>query len=78
MYLCSCIDPAWSTSKLIRIIEAGDPITPKEFMLKFGTEIDRETVLQMLIYPDDYGYFKNGDIYWYEHSAIEYFYKDNE
>lgn len=73
-FLCDCVNPVWSTNKLSDIIDNAKKISKKEFLA--NCDIDEITLKQIKEFPHDLEFFKNGEIYFYTWSAIEYFYGD--
>jgi hypothetical protein len=55
--------------------DGGKEISKKKFI--DACDVDSEVLKDMKQYPNDYKYFynKDKDIYFFTHSAIEYFYK---
>ena len=75
-YIGSCVNnPFKSTEKLMEIIDKAREITIKTFLRNVSVAPhNREGFKE---YPNDYTFHKSGkDIYFFTHSAIEYFYSD--
>jgi hypothetical protein len=56
-----------------RLVENAQEIGAEEFIGQ--CELEEERIKNMAQQPNDYRFFKNGDIYFYEWSAIEHFFK---
>ncbi len=71
----TCVNHPFGTlNDLADIIDKAREITKATFLkhcfiMAYVLEID------MKKYPDDYKFYKTGDIYFFTHSAIEYFYQ---
>lgn len=73
-YLGSCvINPFNSTEELQIIVEDAKEITKQKFME--NCSISKEIKGNMKMFPNDYIFYKYEDIYFFTHSAIEYFYR---
>jgi len=72
-YWTNCVDWHLSRETLEEIIDNAKEITRQTFFKR--VEVDADNKKLMGIYPDDYCYYKYGDIYFYDWSAIEFFYK---
>jgi len=72
-FVGTCVDNPFKTaSALQNIIIGAHCITRKSFLMNCNVPKDVKDL--MLSYPHDFGYFRNGEVYYYTHSAIEYFY----
>ena len=72
-FIGSCVDnPFSSVEELSRIIDEAKEITQTEFLEQ--CVIDEQVMPMMERYPSDFTYYKNGEVYFHTHSAIEYFY----
>ena len=72
-YWTNCIDWHLGTGTLIEITKNAKEITRETFFKRAEIDIDNKKLMRM--YPHDYCYYKCKDIYFYEWSAIEFFYK---
>lgn len=70
-FLQSCASPL--SEELETAIEEAGLIDRKFFARQCN--LSPTTALDMLRYPDDYDFFQCGDILFYSHSCIEYFYR---
>ncbi len=73
-YIGNCVsNPFDSVEILSTIIENGKKVSKKKFL---GVcDIYYAIINSMKEYPQDYEFYKSGEIYFYVHSAIEYFFK---
>ena len=72
-YICNCINPIWDNKILNKIIENGKEIDFKTFINE--CEVEDSLLKTMKKYPHDFKFFKYKDIYFFEHSRIEYFFR---
>ena len=72
-YWANCVGWQFGIETLVEITENAREITRQTFFKR--VEIDVDNKKQMKMFPDDYCYYKYKDIYFYEWSAIEHFYK---
>lgn len=74
-FIGTCVGNPFGTSEALdKIIDEAEEITIKEF-LAVTEDITPELELEMRRYPDDFAFYRSGNIYYYEWSAIEHFYK---
>ena len=72
-FIGTCVEnPFDRIEELVRITENGKEITAKTF--RQHCSIHPDILKDMRQFPNDYTYYKFQDIYYYEWSAIEYFY----
>jgi hypothetical protein len=78
-FLCSCITPDYAELGCTKgegfseLISNAETITRAEFLQY--CEIEPELAKNMFRFRNDYSFHKNGEIYFFTHSLIEYFYK---
>jgi len=73
-YIGNCVDNPFGHVELLScVIDNAKEITKETFLTTCAVE--KETQNQMKEFPSDYSYHKNGKIYFYVWSAIEYFYR---
>lgn len=73
-YIGNCINNPFGNVELLScVIDNAKEIT-KETFLK-TCDVDKETQKQMREFTWSYSYHKNGKIYFYVWSAIEFFYR---
>jgi hypothetical protein len=75
-FIGSCVsNPFGCKNQLMDITDEAKEITKETFLKK--CIVFPKIKLQMNQYPNDYEYYswRNGRIYFFKHSAIEYFYK---
>lgn len=72
-FICSCVNPIWETDKLIDIIDNAKKISKKEFF--DNCDVNEDLISNIKEYPYDFEFYKNGEIMFFTHSAIESFYK---
>ena len=73
-YIGNCVDnPFENVELLLSIIDNAKEIKKNTFLK--ACDVDKETQKQMRKFPRDYSYQKNGNVYFYVWSAIEYFYR---
>lgn len=72
-YWTNCVDWPHGIEALVEITENAKEITRQTFFKR--VEIDADNKKLMRMFPDDYCYYKYKDIYLYEWSVIEFFYK---
>ena len=73
-YFGNCVDNPFNTPEnLCLVIDNAKEITKQAFMR--NCFIEKGIKGDMKDFPNDYTYYKNGDIYFYVWSMIEYFYK---
>jgi len=76
-FLGDCVhNPFDSKEELDNIINDAIEISKKEFLENVEIDIGDDDTMRRMIkeYPNDFEFFKNNDIYFLRHSAIEYFY----
>jgi hypothetical protein len=78
VYICNCIDLDLEALDLTKeqfeeVYLNAEEINKKTFLR--NCEVDYKTKEDMLLYPNDYQFFRKGFIYFYVWSAIEYYYK---
>lgn len=71
-FVCTCINPIWDTDKLCEIIDNAKPISRQTFLKNCC--VDELVKNYVKEYPQDFEFYKYKNIYFYRHSAIEYFY----
>ena len=72
-YWTNCVDWHLKTDTLIEMTENAREITKQTFLKR--VEVDEDNKKLMRMFPNDYCYYKYKDIYFYEWSAIEFFYR---
>ena len=73
-YFGNCVNnPFDSPEALDEVIDDADEITKKEFLE--GCEVTDDLITDMEEFENDYAFYKFEDIYFFTHSAIEYFYR---
>lgn len=77
-FFCDCTSPDYEelgvkdVNEFSDLINNSNNVTRKEFL--DYCEIEGELRCSMFEYPQDYDYFRNGEIYFFTHSRIEHFY----
>lgn len=73
-YLCSCVHPDPDIQDYMTdIIDNAIEISMDIFL--DNCEVEPELLRTMIEYSDDFMFYQSGEIFYYEHSAIEYFYR---
>ena len=78
-FFCDCTNPDYETlgisdaNEFSDLIDEAKEITKEEFLE--NCEIPEETKELLKRFPDDFDFFRNGDIYFFTHSWIEHFFK---
>lgn len=73
-FIGDCItNPLGSVNVLSNVIEEARQIGKRAFLLH--CDVPKEIKKDMRRFPADYEYYKNGSLYFYTWSAIEYFYQ---
>ena len=70
-----CTNPGCPVKQMQRIITHSVEIQRNTFLN--NVMVPRRLRLEMYTYPDDYKFYSydGGKMYWYKHSAIEYFFR---
>ena len=86
--ICDCTSPDFEelgindVNDLMNLIEEAKEITKEEFLkvCDMGSlNLFNEPIIQSFNnYPNSFSFWKNGDIFFFENSRIEYFYKGGE
>jgi hypothetical protein len=72
-FIGTCItNPFRTVEELSKVIHAGKRIAMKTFLA--NCDIDETTRELMRAYPQDFEFFKSGEIYFYEYTSIDCFY----
>lgn len=72
-FCCNCTSPTIPVRQMQYIIAHSVEIQPNTFFNRVN--IPKRLRLEVYKYPNDFRFFSYGKIYWYKHSAIEYFFK---
>lgn len=76
-FIGTCVDnPFKSNNKLNNVIDNAENVSKDDFLNH--VEIDDELLQSIKEYPNDFRFYynKKDDVYFFIHSAIEYFYKE--
>ncbi len=80
-FLCDCTNPDYEELNLKDVNEFSDFIAEAKEISKNKfldeCQVDTETKLMMFKFPHDFGFYKNGDVYFFTHSCIEHFFLDS-
>ena len=79
-FIGSCVEnPFEDVNKLSEVIDGGIEITEEEFLRVCDVgdmDLFKEPIkISFKNYPQSFSFYKNGEIYFFENSAIEYFFK---
>ena len=73
-FIGTCVgNPFSGVDELNKIVDSGRVISKKRFLSE--CDVDNCIISEMKRFPYDYQFFKSDEIYFYEWSAIEHFYK---
>ncbi len=75
-FWCNCVNFDGDVNELSNMIDEGIEINANDFFNQCFVDDD---IKQMFAeYPNDFMFYcsENDDIYWFTHSAIEYFYRE--
>ncbi len=76
--ICTCESPDYNAlglndvNDLIDFCENAEELNKKEFLKMVS---DEDLIKKINQFPNDFKFFRNGDIYFFTHSCIEHFYK---
>ena len=71
---CDCVNPAEELKPTLdELIDSGEEITGEEFFKH--CEVNEKVNKMIDDFPNDFTYWRNGNIYWFEWSNIEHFFK---
>ena len=78
MFIGTCVcNPFETLEELQEIIDSAVEINCKTFHLNIEIE-ETDLLRNMVIYSDDFIYYRYGEYYFFTHSAIEHFYKKEQ
>lgn len=73
-FLGTCVgNPFGRIETLVEIIDNAKEITKETFLKHCSVHSD--ILKEFRTYPNDYGFYKNSNVYFYTWSAIEHFYR---
>jgi hypothetical protein len=73
-FIGTCVEnPFGSVDRLCEIIDKAKNVSRKAFFTVCDLSEDEKRIMRQ--YPNDFRFFCNGAIFFYEWSRIEYFYK---
>lgn len=78
-FICNCVNPDYKelgvkdVNEFIDFIDNAESIIKKEFL--GNCKVKNFLIIEMGKFPNDFNFYKNGGIFFYTHSMIEYFYK---
>lgn len=72
-FCCTCVNPIWRINDLESIIDNAKEISRKWFLKNCNvSETEKQAIKE---FPNDFAFYRNIDIFFYTHSAIEHFFK---
>ncbi len=73
-FIGTCVEnPFNRIDDLCNIVEEGKKISKKEFFN--NCYLEEDIIKNIKLYPHDYEFLRSGNIFFFRHSAIEYFYQ---
>jgi len=72
-FIGTCVENPFDRIEILtRVVDRATEITKHTFLKQCVVHLD--TLADMRRFPNDYCFFKSKNVYFYEWSAIEYFY----
>jgi hypothetical protein len=74
IFIGTCVDnPFSSEDELSNVIDNAVSIRQEEFLE--NADVDEKLLEEIERYPNDFEFYKSGNVYYFTHSAIEHFFK---
>jgi len=78
-FICDCVDPNYQELGLNGVdsfcewLETKEDLSVEEFV-NF-CELSTDILKSIIMYPNDFEFYKIGEVFFYCHSCVEHFYK---